>query len=430
MRERRSIDLTDIASLFLAVYYSWYCLPFMRTTFQSSLYKYLFFGCFAVGVAFLAVARLQYNGMAITFQLLHSILLPVIPYMAVMVVLYLLKIGNAVGHIRVSFTFWGTAIIYYLFSFDSKAQCRFGKFLLVLFCITAITSTVGVFTDDSAARAIANASQKAESVNRDYELMRKNISGIYLFQCMVIFAPVTVMMIRYRRKPVWGMILLLCIAVAVLKASFTIPLLVLIVGCGLALMSNRRVPVVLVLTLCLVVILLLPLDTLLSSLAEVISNRYISARLEEIAVFLSQRSVQGDLRLRLQCYQYSLRTYIQHPFGVGPWYSYVVGEHGIGFHSQILDDLARYGIFALGFYLLFFYEYARLLKMQWAKLEFQCTVFPICVVYGLFLLLNIGFRSADESIFMLYILPALPDIFLCSGRGNTPSVAKGGAESQ
>ena len=108
----------------------------------------------------------------------------------------------------------------------------------------------------------------------------------------------------------------------------------------------------------------------------------------------------------------------------------MVGEHGIGFHSEVMDDLARYGIFALGFYLLFFYEYARLLREQWTKVGLACVTFPVCTVYALFLLLNIGFRSADESIFMLFILPALPDILLNAGYGRRVSLEEEGDESK
>ena len=430
MSQRRSIELTDIASLLLSIYYTWYCLPFMRAAFSSTLYKYLFFGCFAAGTVLLVLARLQHNGMAITFQPWHSILVPVVLYMAVMSTLYLLQVGEASRHIRVSFTFWGTAILYCLFSFDATTRSRFGKYLLLLFSITAATSVVGIFMDSSVARAITNASQQAEAVARDYQLMRKNISGIYLFQSMVIFAPVTVMMIRYRRKPIWGAILLICITAAVLKASFTISLMLLIAGCSLALLSDRKGSVTLILILCLLLLLFLPMDKLLGFLADVIPNQYISTRLDEVSLFLGQGNVRGDLNLRLQCYQYSLNTAFQHPLGVGPWYSYVVGEHGIGFHSEVMDDLARYGIFALGFYLLFFYEYARLLREQWTKVGLACVTFPVCTVYALFLLLNIGFRSADESIFMLFILPALPDILLNAGYGRRVSLEEEGDESK
>ncbi|HIZ44799.1 MAG TPA: hypothetical protein H9672_08835 [Firmicutes bacterium] len=428
MKEQRSINLTDIASLFLAVYFIWYCLPFMRATFQSSLHKYVFFGCFAIGAALLAAARLQHNGMAIAFQAWHSILVPVVLYMIVMGVLFLCRIGDASEHIRVSFTFWGTAIIYGLFSFDKNAQTRFGKFLLLLFGITTITSVAGVFIDNSAARAIANASQREEAVARDYQLMRKNISGIYLFQCLVILVPVTVMMIRCKKKPVWAILLLIFIVSAILKASFTIPLLILFAGCGLALISNHKIPAAMILLLILLVLAVIPLDAVFEFLAEIIPNHYISARMEDVSVFFSQHSIQGDLQLRLRCYQYSLRAFFQNPLGVGPWYSYVVGDHGIGYHSEILDDLARYGVFAAGFYLWFFYEYIRMMKEQWSGIGLQSAVFPVCTVYALFLLLNIGFRSADESIFILYILPGLPDMLLSFGRDRQKVFKEAGGE--
>lgn len=412
MKQRRNIDLTDIASLFLVVYYTWYCLPFMRATFQGGLYKYLFFGFFAVGAALLAVARLQHNGLSIAFQPWRSILVPIIPYMLIMLLLSVLKIGDATKHIRVSFTFWGTGIIYYLISFDKKLQVRFGKFLLLLFAVTAVTSSIGVVIDSSAARAIANASQREDAVARDYVLMRKNISGVYLFQSLVVLSPAAIMMMRYRRKPLWGAVVLVAIVVITLKASFAIACFLLILGCGLALISNRRVPVAVICTFGLLLILLLPMDSILTFLAGVIPNHYISARLGELAVFWGQRSIQGDFQLRVQSYLYSIRTFLQHPLGVGPWYTYVIGAHGIGFHSEILDDLARYGLTAVVFYGVFLREYGHLLKVQWAKINFQCVVFPVVTVYVLFLMTNIAFRSADESIFMLYILPSLPDIWI------------------
>ena len=36
----------------------------------------------------------------------------------------------------------------------------------------------------------------------------------------------------------------------------------------------------------------------------------------------------------------------------------------------------------------------------------------ITIVYAVLLLLNIGFRSAEESVIMLFILPELPEIVL------------------
>lgn len=212
----------------------------MRATFQAERYKYLFFACFAAGILLLCAARLENCRMRVRLILRVSVLTPVLLYMAVMAVCYLLHAGDAARHIRVSFSFWGTLLVYRLFSFDRRAQVRFGRYLLFLFLLTALTSAAAVLTDSSAARAISNASQRPEAVARDYVLMRRNVSGIYLFQDLVIFAPISVLMLLQRRKPLMNGLILGFVFLAVIKASFTIPLFVLLVVCILTVVSQRR----------------------------------------------------------------------------------------------------------------------------------------------------------------------------------------------
>ena len=151
MNQHRRIGLTDAASFLLAIYYLWYQLPFMRATFQAERYKYLFFACFAAGILLLCAARLENCRMRVRLTLRVSVLTPVLLYMAVMAVCYLLHAGDAARHIRVSFSFWGTLLVYRLFSFDRRAQVRFGRYLLFLFLLTALTSAAAVLTDSSAA---------------------------------------------------------------------------------------------------------------------------------------------------------------------------------------------------------------------------------------------------------------------------------------
>ena len=414
MNQHRRIGLTDAASFLLAIYYLWYQLPFMRATFQAERYKYLFFACFAAGILLLCAARLENCRMRVRLTLRVSVLTPVLLYMAVMAVCYLLHVGDAARHIRVSFSFWGTLLVYRLFSFDRRAQVRFGRYLLFLFLLTALTSAAAVLTDSSAARAISNASQRPEAVARDYVLMRRNVSGIYLFQDLVIFAPISVLMLLQRRKPLMNGLILGFVFLAVIKASFTIPLFVLLVVCILTVVSQRRGVGLMLLAAGGFFLLAFPPDELFSALAGAIDNRYFSARFAELALFLRQRSIRGDLQIRLQCYLYSLRSFAAHPLGIGPWYSYVVGDRGNGYHSAILDDMARYGLAALAFYGVFLAKYYRMLREQWARIGLRAAAAIITAGWALLLLLNIAFRAADESIFMLYILPVLPDILLQS----------------
>ena len=105
MNQHRRIGLTDAASFLLAIYYLWYLLPFMRATFQAERYKYLFFACFAAGILLLCAARLENCRMRVRLTLRVSVLTPVLLYMAVMAVCYLLHAGDAARHIRVSFSF-------------------------------------------------------------------------------------------------------------------------------------------------------------------------------------------------------------------------------------------------------------------------------------------------------------------------------------
>lgn len=125
MTKQKSNAFTDIASFFLAIYYFWYELPFMRITFSSERFKYIFFACFVAGVAFLCVARMIHRKMRVFISARITILTPVLIYMAVLSVMYIFRTAEATSHIRVSFTFWGTLLVYCLFSFDRRAQIRF-----------------------------------------------------------------------------------------------------------------------------------------------------------------------------------------------------------------------------------------------------------------------------------------------------------------
>ena len=151
--------------------------------------------------------------------------------------------------------------------------------------------------------------------------MRRNVSGIYLFQDLVIFAPISVLMLLQRRKPQMNGLILGFVFLAVIKASFTIPLFVLLVVCILTVVSQRRGVGLMLLAAGGFFLLAFPPDELFSALAGAIDNRYFGARFAELALFLRQRSIQGDLQIRLQCYLYSLRSFAAHPLGIGPWYS-------------------------------------------------------------------------------------------------------------
>lgn len=408
--QSKKIGISNIAVLFLSIYYAWFFLPVLRISFNTSLYKNLFFLCFVIGVSLLFLNYVISTGGKI--KLTFNILVPIIIYMIVMSMFVMFNYYDASKHIRVSFTFWGTALIYFLLSYNPPLQRAFGKFLLILFIINCITSFIGVYFNPSAARALTNALKSTEAIEEDIYLSKRNISSIYLFQSLVVIAPIFIFMVKKKIKTFWAITAVILIFIAILKASFTISLLLLMAGIGLSLIYVKGIAGKVLLVLFSFILVLLPWSSIFGYLSDVIENSYISTRLHDLSVYFSEGNITGTVSARFNVYISSFMTFIRHPFGIGAHYSYNKLENGIGYHSQILDDLARYGVFALAFYIVFLTQYFKLLKKQWVKINMEEAVFPIFIVYVGFLILNIAFRSSAESVVMLYILPVLPDLIL------------------
>jgi len=402
------LGTSNIAFLLLSIYYAWFFLPFLRITFNSQLHKNLFFLFFAAGVMILFLNYMINSGWKI--KLTINILVPIIIYMLVMTGFVLFDYFDAAKHIRVSFTFWGTALVYFLISYNPSLQRAFGKYLLFLFVINCVTSFIGVYTIPGAARALTNASKSDKAIEEDIYLSRRNISSIYLFQSLVVISPIFIFMIKKKIKVLWATLAILFIFLAIIKASFTISLLLLLAGIILSLVYVKGLTGKVMLVLSMLVLVLLPWASIFEILASKIDNTYISTRLHDLSVFFSEGNASGNVSSRLNAYMSSLQTFIRNPLGIGARYSYKMLENGIGYHSQILDDLARYGVFALAFYVVFLTQYYKLLKRQWAKINMEEVVFPVFIIYLGFLTLNLAFRSSAESVVILFVLPILPDI--------------------
>ena len=398
------------SEFFLGVYYLWFFLPFMRTTF-TGIYKYLFFGFFLVGLALLVWKNINAYGM--TIRINNTIIVPILAYMAFMAFLCLFDIHDALDHIRVSFTFWGTALAYYLMGVIPDGRRRFAQFLLFITVFTIITSTVVIWNDPSASRELTNSATTKEDLARDYYLGRKNVSSIYLFQGIATFSPIFVGLIK--KKHIWFGLLGLVFSFAILlKASFLIALGVMVLGVMLSLVQNEKknpIPYLIASVMALIAFIL-PWSDIFAYLANAINDSYISVRLNELSLLFDVGNVTGDTAGRLDAYTHSISTLLQHPLGVGPYYFSREAREYIGKHSQILDDLARYGIAAFAFYCVFLKRYYALLEEKWRRIGMGGIAGPIIIAYIALLLLNIGFRSAEESAIMLFILPELPEIIL------------------
>lgn len=399
-----------LSELFLGVYYLWFFLPFMRTTY-SGVFKYFFFLFFLIGMFLLALENVNAYGLQIKVK--QTIIAPILMYVAFMIFLCLFDFHDARDHIRVSFTFWGTALVYYLMGINPDGRRRFAQFLIVIVIFTTITSASVIWENPRAARALTNSVVTNETLAEDYYLGRKNVSSIYLFQGIAALSPVFVSLIK-RKHILFGLLGLILSFSILLRASFLIALCVMLLGIVLALVQNeKRSPLFsVVIAMLMLFILFLPWGEILSFLADVIDNDMISVRLNELSLLIKFGNATGDTAGRIDVYTRSISTLLHHPLGVGPYYFSYEAKKFIGTHSQILDDLARYGVAALAFYCVFIKRYYTLIKEKWSKIGIGSIAGSITIVYAVLLLLNIGFRSAEESVIMLFILPELPEIVL------------------
>lgn len=405
---KRWLSKIELFEPFFWIYFIWYYLPIARTFFKSALYNQIFFSFFICGCAICVIKSLikrkRQKQWYLHFK--NTALAPVVLYMLVFGVLVFLDVGTAERHIRISFTFWGVLIAYYLITPYERAQRRLTILIALMFLVTAFTSLLGVIANPRAARILTYA---ANDLQEDLVIRMLNIGGIAFFQGLVVCVPILISFIRRNQYRTICTALLITIFVSLLSASFTITLLMFMVAFLFGYLSeNTSIKNAFIVSISAFLIFVIPWTDILSYLADIIGNETISARLDSIARSISMGAFSGNLASRFQTYITSLNTFLSNPFGIGPEYTYLTLQNGIGYHSQILDDLARYGFWALAFYIAFFVGYYKLVKKQWGQIEMQRIALPIVSTYLGFLFLNPGFTSEHESVLMLFLLPTFP----------------------
>lgn len=397
---KKRFTLNRLCELLICVFYTWYFLPICSAFLWGGKFKIIFFGLFAIG----CIGLLLINGFR-----LNTITIAILSYMVFFLILYVLGIGDTNRHIRISFTFWGTPLVFFGL-LNKDEQLRIGVYLTVLFVITAITSSYGVVIDNAAARTLAHAGSESEL---QFAYLIRNISSISLFQGLVYFVPILICLPRTRKFRFVGVAVVCIIFYVLTNASFTISLFVFAIALVLSTVFvgyGRKRIVVAEICLLSAIIIWVNAATILNFLSSIIDNYKITVRLTELASFFAGEGLGLNVGLRWEHYSVSIMTFLNNPFGVGPYYSYIPLENGIGYHSKLFDDLARFGILSVAFYLVLFTGYYKYLREEWKKVGCPQVAGIITVIYLLFLSFNLGFRAADESILTMFILPVIPSM--------------------
>lgn len=389
----------------ICLYYTWAFLPIAGAVLSASIFKYIFTFCFLTGTAGLLLFKSKRDGIE-----LNAFSIQIFIYLFFVVAIALLDLQQASRNLRSAVVFFMTPLLQ-ICILDNNSKKRIGKYLLFLFTATILTSSIGVIIDNNAARMITYA-KNSDEIHSYYKM--RNIAGVYLFQDIALLLPCVIGASIIKNKKREAFILIILMLFVLTKASFVISLgatlFAIILSLFFSVKNVNRKAFVLLFGVCLLLLIFYFRLEILMWLSKVITNEKFKERINGLIWLLADGSSFGDVSMRLDAYFMSIRTFLSHPFGAGAYYSYEIGEYGIGYHSMIFDDMARFGIFAVFYYFAFFINYYKWLKAEWSKCNLKWVAFVVTVTYAFLLTVNIGFRSAEEGIATMFIIPTLPNI--------------------
>src|SRR5699024_10349692 len=275
-----------------------------------------------------------------------------------------------------------------------KVIAKISVVLFISFSITILTTIIGLYSVPNAARILTSSSS---SINESTLLTSKNIGGFDLVYGLIILIPSLISIILFKNEisNIWKLFLFIFIISSILlvvNASFTIAVILLILSVFLGIFSKLKPKTMVMLLLLIFFISIIipkdPISTGFKQVSQFTNNTYISERFEDMGNFVigNNNSIQ-HLDNRTSKYSMSFNTFVENPItGIGSYY-YVDGV-GIGYHSQILDNLARYGVFGLLFYILFFYTFYMFVKKIWNQSNLKANFFVSLFTFLFISLLN------------------------------------------
>lgn len=239
---------------------------------------------------------------------------------------------------------------------DYKNSIRVFTVYLILTFFTAFTTYKGCLSFPEASRALA----VTDVENTNYYLLYSglNIGGFSFIYTLVLITPLAVVLFNNRnlfKKHI--LIIGLSIAAIVLigftliAAEYTTALLMYFLSLCLLLMNKHLNVQKLIFSGVICAALFFAAKPVISQIllfaSQNIESNSVSSRLTDLAMVIEGKDTESkdsDLDSRKDKYNNSFNSFASNP--IGSWGTY---EKGIGGHSYLFDNLARFGVFALLF---------------------------------------------------------------------------------
>lgn len=392
--------------LFFILFLVWYILPILKVYLSGSIFNIIMtvdIIMFFITSYILAPEKFLKLGK-------HTIIVIVCVLCYLLNIFFRGDIGNPIAFAKIGIIFWIPVIMTNLaIHYYTKEKKNFIiKAIMFCFIITLIPTLIALTKDNSIVRSMAYGGIDTQE---DIENFRNNVGGFSFLYGLVVFIPILIYLLKEEKNKIFLFILLLAALITLIKGSFSIAIIIVLLSVGTLIFNyyKKRTSKVLIIFM-LLLVLILTFDfapNILNKLSKYVENPYIKTRIIEVSNFLDNAdNAEGDLAGRFNLYGESLNTFIQHPLiGVGGYYYIENNNPGIGYHSQIFDDMARYGITSLIFVVLFFYEYRKSLINISTKKENKIIINTALVSVLSLAVLNPCFNNEWVSVILFVLLP-------------------------
>ena len=187
---------------------------------------------------------------------------------------------------------------------------------------------------------------------------------------------------------------------------------------NIPLQNRRGLGKALILT-AVVILLILYYDQFVAFLQELsytIDNKYIAKKIGDVAKSLLNDTASGDVAARTTRYTYNIEVFLDSwAMGIGPIYgggATPIFDVTVSEHTQLLADLARYGIIGAALSIFVFYGMrARVLRV-YSELGVRGSMDAFWVTFVLMYTLQPVFSGAIVASMVFLVFPAAPLIFL------------------
>ena len=290
---------------------------------------------------------------------------------------------------------------------ESRTLKRMFFYVLVSYLVTAITTYFGCKAFPGASRQIA-AMLDSKEAERYALYMSYNIGSFSFVYSLVLLSPIVIYLLRDKKIPVvFGLVMLIVIALTIIEAEYTIALIsfvvILLIFFLPKYIKRRHLITIVIAFVLLYAFGQLFLGQWLVNLSQKTTSEEFAVRLYDLGVFFSSGIVQvenGDMTARLDLYKVSIDAFKAHPlFGSG--------VKAAGGHSFFWDNLGKFGLLGLFAMIIM---YSRIFKLFYKSCRNNCWFGYVSVAFFVAIIFVIV-NPKDNLGMLMFTIPLFMSAF-------------------